>query len=108
MDNVIKQLEKENAELKAYMDVNEDFKTAWEELKAENERLRTCLDTQRIDETNQYTKKVNVERKNYKLKQTLQKIKEIAKGFYNSQCNCGLRADIEQILNIINESRGGE
>lgn len=29
------------AELKAYKDVNEDFKTAWEELKAENERLKT-------------------------------------------------------------------
>lgn len=27
------------AELKAYKDVNEDFKTAWEELKAENDRL---------------------------------------------------------------------
>jgi predicted phage gp36 major capsid-like protein len=28
------------AELQAYKDVNEDFKTAWEELKAENERLK--------------------------------------------------------------------
>lgn len=28
------------AELKAYKDVNEDFKTAWEELKAENDRLK--------------------------------------------------------------------
>lgn len=36
----LKRLEQENAELKAYMDVNEDFKTAWEELKAENEKLR--------------------------------------------------------------------
>ena len=27
------------AELKAYKDINEDFKTAWEELKAENEEL---------------------------------------------------------------------
>lgn len=39
----IKRLEQENAELKAYKDVNEDFKTAWEELKAENERLKNLL-----------------------------------------------------------------
>lgn len=32
-----------NAELKAYKDVNEDFKTAWEELKAENAELREKL-----------------------------------------------------------------
>lgn len=38
--NCLKKLYKENAELKAYMDVNEDFKTAWEQLKAENERLK--------------------------------------------------------------------
>ena len=36
----INKLQKENAELKAYKDVNEDFKTAWAELKAENERLK--------------------------------------------------------------------
>ena len=30
----INRLQAENAELKAYKDVNEDFKTAWEELKA--------------------------------------------------------------------------
>lgn len=40
MINRIAELAQENAELKAYKDVNEDFKTAWEELKAENERLR--------------------------------------------------------------------
>lgn len=31
------------AELKAYKDVNEDFKTAWEELKAENKKLKKEL-----------------------------------------------------------------
>ena len=31
------------AELQAYKDVNEDFKTAWEELKAENEELKKNL-----------------------------------------------------------------
>ena len=39
-DETIKRLYKENAELKAYKDVNEDFKTAWEQLKVENERLK--------------------------------------------------------------------
>lgn len=32
------------AELEAYKDVNEDFKTAWEELKAENERLKKAIE----------------------------------------------------------------
>jgi uncharacterized protein YihD (DUF1040 family) len=32
------------AELKAYKDVNEDFKTAWEELKAKNTELREKLE----------------------------------------------------------------
>ena len=38
-------LDKEIAELKAYKDVNEDFKIAWEELKAENARLKEELTT---------------------------------------------------------------
>jgi len=42
-DNTIKKKDKENAELKAYKDINEDFKKAWEELKAENARLKSCL-----------------------------------------------------------------
>ena len=46
-DNTIKKKDKENAELKAYKDVNEDFKTAWEELKAENERLKEEIIHQR-------------------------------------------------------------
>lgn len=31
------------AELEAYKDINEDFKTAWEELKAENEELKKII-----------------------------------------------------------------
>ena len=31
------------AELQAYKDINEDFKTAWEELKAENEELKKII-----------------------------------------------------------------
>ena len=36
------------AELKAYKDVNEDFKTAWEELKAENEKLKKIINEAKI------------------------------------------------------------
>lgn len=43
-NNTIKKKDRENAELKAYKDINEDFKTAWEELKAENDRLKSQLD----------------------------------------------------------------
>jgi uncharacterized phage infection (PIP) family protein YhgE len=77
LDNV-KRLEQENAELKAYKDVNEDFKTAWAELKAENDRLKEEIkqlevfikSDSEIDHINhEYT---------YKLKQTLQEIKAIA------------------------------
>lgn len=39
----INNLQRENAELKAYKDVNEDFKTAWEELKAKNFELKESL-----------------------------------------------------------------
>lgn len=44
-DNTIKKKDREIAELEAYKDVNEDFKTAWEDLKAENERLKEKLAT---------------------------------------------------------------
>jgi len=40
---VIEEFLKEIAELKAYKDVNEDFKTAWEELKAKNFELKESL-----------------------------------------------------------------
>lgn len=58
-------------ELKAYKDVNEDFKTAWEELKAENEQLEK-------------EKKINLQRANAlnrelnHLQTCLQEIKAIA------------------------------
>lgn len=41
---VIDELKQENRELKAYKDVNEDFKKAWDELKQENERLKDKAD----------------------------------------------------------------
>lgn len=66
--------------------VIEEFLNEIAEFKAENARLRTCLDTQRIDETNQYIKKVNVERKNYKLKQILQEIKKYIAKICKEEC----------------------
>jgi len=83
-DNV-KRLEQENAELKAYKDVNEDFKTAWEELRIDNERLKEEVETRdNLSETfrkealswaniaNEYQKDKT------KLEKTLQEIKKIA------------------------------
>lgn len=58
------ELQKEIAELKAYKDVNEDFKTAWEELKAKNEALIEGLGV-----ANKYVNKYH---------KTLQEIKAIA------------------------------
>lgn len=90
-DNTIKNKDREIEELKAYKDVNENFKIAWKELKTENERLIEGLGL-----ANKYVNKYH---------QTLQDIKEIAeRGFFNSQCNCGLKADIEQILQKITKA----
>jgi hypothetical protein len=73
------------AKLKAYKDVNEDFKTAWEELKAENEVLKQALNKEPLAQKalvtayNGYKKQVL---ELYKVldsyKQTLQEIKAIA------------------------------
>lgn len=73
----LKRLEQENAELKAYMDVNEDFKTAWEELKAENERLQklTCFN---CGEETLSPSGAEIYDKILVYKQTLQEIKAIA------------------------------
>ena len=76
----IQSLKVEIAELQAYKDVNEDFKTAWEQLKAENERLkhsekdlsRICQGFKRDIETEKSSK--------IKYYQTLQEIKEYLKG----------------------------
>lgn len=94
----INKLKQENAELKAYMDVNEDFKAAWEELKAENDKLK--------DEITELEEKfLTLNCKSYSYYLTLQEIKEIAERcFNNSQCNCGLKADIEQILQRITKA----
>lgn len=63
-------------ELKAYKDVNEDFKKAWEELKAENARLKEGKGGMQIliDNYIALTEKYH---------KTLQEIKEIA----DAKCN---------------------
>jgi DNA repair ATPase RecN len=114
----INRLQAENAELKAYKDVNEDFKTAWEELKAENERLEhldeeindfisdistcgfkyddRCPDN--LDELQCCIEDLCNKFSNYK--QTLQEIKDIAET-YLTDCQ-GFKCDaMEEILQKI-------
>lgn len=74
--DTLKRLHKENAELKAYKDVNEDFKTAWEALKAENEQLKE-------DKLYVCTFNEKLIQKVERYRQTLQEIKEIA----DARCN---------------------
>lgn len=75
----ISELEQENAELKAYKDVNEDFKTAWEELKAENERLKYQILKWQKAYSRQYQINENkgYNKKEEQYRQTLQEIKEL-------------------------------
>lgn len=70
-------LKVEIAELQAYKDVNEDFKTAWEELKAENERLK--ISERDLNRICQGLKKYIETEKSYTLKyhKTLQEIKQL-------------------------------
>ena len=72
------------AELQAYKDINEDFKTAWEELKVENEELKEIINEAKNSKLdlksflvgeavqNEYEQQLD------QLKQTLAEIKEIA------------------------------
>ena len=53
----LKRLEQENRELKAYKDVNEDFKQAWDELNEKYKQLRSALEEIReIEELAYYPK----------------------------------------------------
>ena len=105
-DNTIKQKNREIEELKAYMDVNEDFKKVWEELKTENETLKSQLDFE-------VQKKEVLEVENERLKSCLQEIKEIAKMDICTNCitqkredNCQCLADtITQLITKV-ESEG--
>lgn len=122
-DNTIKQKEKENAELKAYKDVNEDFKTAWEELRTENAKLKEEVFKWQKAYSRQYqiNKNKGYSKKEEQYSQTLQKIKEITEDeidckayetthdcFNETRCKA-LNEHIEflqEILELINESEG--
>jgi DNA repair ATPase RecN len=100
LDN-IKRLEQENAELKAYKDVNEDFKTAWEELKAENDRLKYELYVT-LKEKDRWNSNCNnfydVCKKQY---QTLQEIKSIAeRAFAVCDDDCGNANKFKEIIEL--------
>lgn len=115
----ISELEQENAELKAYKDVNEDFKTAWEELKAENDRLKEEVQTEKIyssqieeleesivGQKNAYKKLNSMYEENCeytgKLEHTLQEIKAIICGNYEIIDPQG-RKDILKLINKAEE-----
>ena len=73
-----------------------------QELEAENNRLKAECD---MYKTFYRAKHSDIKGLLLNYKQTLQEIKAIAeRGFNNSQCNCGLKADIEQILNLITKA----
>lgn len=105
----ISELEQENAELKAYKDVNEDFKTAWEELKAENERLREEVETR--DNLVEHFRKEAINwakisndciKDIEKYKQTLQEIKAIAEaGMHCEGMGCDF---MPKILDLITKA----
>ena len=113
------------AELKAYKDVNEDFKTAWKELKSENEELKKIINEAKNSNLDLKSFLVGEEIQNEyeqqldKLKQTLAEIKEIAEVeiecktyeiendcFNETRCKAlNEHIDfIKQILQIISES----
>lgn len=123
--NCLKRLHKENAELKAYKDVNEDFKKAWEELKAENEQrkdLYTDLleivepylsDFTGYDENEQAFNIVLAVKEllsefsieNDKLKSCLQEIKEIAMGIMDDDIEeSSAYSDARRIIDLINKA----
>lgn len=83
-----------------------------EQLKAENTRLKEEIEI-RDNLSEKFRKEAlswanianEYQKDKTKLEQTLREIKAIAeRGFNNSQCNCGLKADIEQILDLITKA----
>jgi len=117
-DNTIKKKDRENAELKAYMDVNEDFKTAWEELKAEIDTLKSQLDfevqkKEVLEAENERLKKLECKFKEYctcnteKYIQTLQEIKEIVEAMYedySKRWDDNISEGLEQIIDLITKA----
>lgn len=94
------------AELKAYMDVNEDFKKAWEELKAENEKLMAECD---MYKTFYRAKHSDIKGLLLNYKQTLQEIKEIAEQILNKNEFIYMNyRDVRQIIRLITKAESEE
>ena len=121
--------EQENKELKAYKDVNEDFKKAWDELnkkytevlklakenadsneyclqelEKENEELKKQIESQKglitVGGKQQYEMTIAYD----KCKTTLEEIREIAMGIMDDDIDEGSAYyDADQIINKINE-----
>lgn len=92
------------AELKAYKDVNEDFKTAWEELKAENECLKQEFE---IESLTDKTTGETIYRSNLvnKYKSCLQEIKAIAEQILNKNEFVYMNyRDVRQIIRLITKA----
>ena len=97
------------AELQAYKDVNEDFKTAWKELKAENEELKKTINEAKNSKLdlksfraceavqNEYEQQLD------QLKQTLDEIEEFC--IVYSDNHDAYENVYKHILEIINEER---
>ena len=106
-DETIKRLYKENAELKAYKDVNKDFKTAWEQLKAENERLKEEILKWQTAYSRQYQINENkgYNKKEEQYRQTLQEIKAIAMDIMDDDIEESFAySDARQILDLITKA----
>ena len=112
---------KENAELKAYKDVNEDFKTAWEELKAENDRLKEEIkEVKKYQYKQEYlekeieTVKVNLDigkeearhylHEAYKFQKCLQEIKAIAEKRSKEGLTHNYYKGLQQIIDLITKA----
>ena len=116
---------KEYAELKAYKDVNEDFKTAWAELKAENERLKEEIkEVKKYQYKQEYlekeieTVKVNLDigkeearhylHEAYKFQKCLQEIKAIAESprecILSEVSCCNICERLDKISHIITKA----
>jgi len=126
----LKRLEQENKELKAYKDVNEDFKKAWEELKQENHLLRSTLHSKNFVATMEENERLKQENELFrqahkaeqdsrrKYENALEEIREIItnnnsmiidrKVYLELQCGEPVALKLQKIYEKINEVLGNE
>lgn len=110
----LKRLEQENAELQAYKDVNEDFKTAWEELKTENDKLNqenkelahylACMTEQR-NKANTYLQEIKAIAEKPKLFKDFSEIKTATEVEYDYAAICNeLELRLHKVLELITKA----